>query len=523
MTTQETHAGVDHIDAIAHSVELREKYPIAPLAEELGISYRDEIPPGDVAYQSDWSGLAVRRDSELGWMLWLPFMERVKGVGQLGPNKTTPYPYTHTIFDHEAEQLVRGVSHLAWLAQTQEPLFLEGTSATYRAPNTDSTDHTRFILRVAAWWFCLHDAESLPLRDSAKFAFATRGTITDENILLVQRLADPLDTKYRPYLQEIFGDRLDDAIAILTSIAQRTEPSFLGDFLHSRPLPDECDPSGASRPLDADRTTYTIQDLFRVFGLHMFSPTINPNQNATELFPYTDMLYLALNLTALQTILRAETDSWAQSVWKRLYFPMKIHPSQIDLLCSAVLAKGWDGNVHVAYRDPEEVFNFFTLSSLGNFPGLYLTPEMIFMEKQFEHRIRRHSIKWSIARRNKFIRRIRDWTDEGLLAWLTKYWPDTVGELSSTSHDTFVYKHDYVYDPDEMDYRAGNVVSVPIKIHPGTATLVLNEYGIAVPFSSYDPAAARDFHADLARYHGKWLAVRRYRKRRGERFFSHPA
>lgn len=266
--------------------ELLVLYPLTDVARGLGICYHSE--EGEKVYHSDWSPLAIRTDSYLGRILSLPFTERLRDIRQLGPNRQHPYAYTHTIWHHEAEQLVRGVARLAYMAEAYQDLFLEGT-AMYRLPTSSDSEHIAFILQVASWFIMLHDAESLPLRDTAKIAFKTRLTQTDENKLLIARLQNPDDTKYLPYLKMAFGDRVDEVVNILCRIAGREEKTFLGDFLHSRAMPDPTDASGWSRPSDLDRITYTIQDLYRVFGDILFDKRLSQNESGIGVLFLSDM------------------------------------------------------------------------------------------------------------------------------------------------------------------------------------------------------------------------------------------
>ena len=477
-----------------------ELYPVTHLAYELGICYKE--PGGPYVFESDWSPLAIREHSFLGYLLNLPFVERFKGVGQLGPHREKPYSYSHTIYDHTAEQLVRGVSRLAHLAESQPDLFLLGTD-TYEAADDTNNSHLSFILRIASWSILLHDAESLPLRDTAKFAFKTSDTITDENMLLVRRLSDPNDLKYLPYLREAFGKRLDMAIEIIRRIAQRLEPTFIGDFLHSRDLPDPNDPSGHSRPLDNDKITYLIQDALSVFGDLFFDRTLDKETSEIGRQFFGAFTHKVANLFFVKQKLAqgGPNDDW----WAKIYMPRKVNPMYLDLTCSAVLVLQGDGGVTVAYEDDALAYDLISMSALDSFPGLYFYPPLLYKEKLFEREVQRHFRRWKPGKRQQFIDdTLVDWTDGELLEWIDSHWPRAIKALNIDIEGDWNFHHQYLSRKPRC--KRGEV-AVPIHIHSATSTPVVDRSGRAVPISIFSPEAVDDFHRTLALYNDKWLFI----------------
>lgn len=501
------HAG-PYINEENTSQELRTLYPIAKIAENLGVCYFLEKDPEEVLFRSSWCPLGIRKESYLGLLLQMPFIERTKKIGQLGPNARYPYPYTHSVYEHTAEQLVRGVARMAHITEAQKELFMNGTRE-YLDPAASDSEHIAFILQVIAWSILIHDSQSLPLRDTAKFAFKVRAIETDENKLIVQKLIDSRDTKYRPFIEKNFGARANLVINILSGIAMRSDETILGDLLHSRSLLDISDKQGKSRPLDIDRITYTIHDLLSIFGDLIFDKSATKEGSEKGVWLMTGLYTRLQNLQFMKQLQEELSGSPELAGWQKLFQPVKVNPAFIDLTCTAKLGVDEKGAVRIGYDDPSLLNAFLYLTATENFPTLYLHPALIFTEKRFEQVIKNKIRKWNLPRRQRFLERLLDWSDQELMFWLEKYCPEALAEIHDDKYIIYEY---FAVSSDEPLVHVEEI-EVPVNIHAATSTHVMDINGQAKPFWEHSPEATAEFRDTLALYDVKRLKIRRVKKK----------
>ena len=104
-----------------------ELYPVTDVAARLGLTELKNLQDKnslEIIYSSDWMPVSIQKDSPLGNILnYLP-VHSLKFKRQLGPNAKYPYPYTHTIWEHSAEQVIVNVLTISRLAEENEELFL---------------------------------------------------------------------------------------------------------------------------------------------------------------------------------------------------------------------------------------------------------------------------------------------------------------------------------------------------------------------------------------------------------------
>ena len=368
----------------------------------------------------------------------------------------------------------------------------------------------------------LHDAESPALRDTMKFALKDENVDTDENSLLAKRLRDPKDKKYFSLFESLidsgqitpeFGRNLPEIIA---HVVLRKEEGLLGDLTHAAPRPDKTDPNASSRPFDMDRIVYTMQDLIRVFGDITFDPEAKDAESALGVnFLQQNLLFRVENLHHLKWLLsNAETEEIGNH-FRKTYFPGKIRPSYFDITPDITLARDESGIARLAFKDKHKLYDFLMPGFAENLSGMYLTPGLIYTEKQLEAAFKegKNHLKEAlgIPSDQELVDFFLDLSDYEALIILRETVPQTADAISDSSYKNYYY-HSIMLDRAEAlrESKRENCVAVPIHIHSGTSTRIIDERGVAMPFCEAEPRSAQEIQGHLNGWlRGKYLVITR--------------